>query len=1002
MVSAFIKKALKGGSDTLRHFADDAEYEYYGKDLKNEPTNVGGKVVLPERKGEDIKTLTEVFEGIGYNGGINLDRVGELFDKKLSEFDSIAVEAKNLLQNAKQNNKDLFNHARRNEISVEQAIIMATEKGFDEIAHRFLKRQPGELLKPEDVAGGFLVLQRLVQDMQYGADNLLKLDESDLAGHIEAHDKLEALSQLYTYIASSVGGTVSEYGRGLSYASHLEKILGVSSSLIDQKLDNLVNAISPVRGINNPQTKIKEIRYNAKAFTVLDFASKNAYVGITSKIANKTRRIFMESYINALLSNPVTHTINLSANGAFQGVRLLETGMAVPIGVVRQKAMKMLGKEVDPMDRFYLGEVNEFVHGSAMSFMDAVRLSGKAFITGRSGDLKSKIDLDEDRIGVGNTNNIADILEDLSTGKPSGMARAFINSLGVLNRSSFRFLATEDEFFKVMIKGRVKYQEAFRASMREIQARVESGYPLKRTDDMPEEELSAEEYGAQAYERVLENPSKEVLKKMEQTALEETFQADVSLGGKYSSAINTALNNDVMKVLGVPFYRTPTALFKNSFDRSLNVFTAPKKLAEGKGREFDEAVAKLVVGWGLATTLFFMTRNYYGDDTIIIGNGPVANYQFKDIVNKGANVPSCSVGFKQENGSYKFATFSRFDPLSMLACASADVSNFMTYSDDPEVSEALFNSFVLAVTEYSSSLPMLQGISDLGTLFTDRNQTGEKKFERFQRFLAQRATDATLSAGGNLLGIGYYFSKEGGQYPFVGSTSFQAGIERIYNPYGSITMIREDQLARMGTDRLEEVPVAIRAIYETINRHKSRNALYSNETYQSVNFWNEPVRQISPENLADLDVDFSGFELSVPGGLISMFNPIRIQSGDFSPLDQELTRLALGGYGKFANHSKKMRGYYLTAEDYINFVGYVNDVDKEGRIPGDDNYQVSERLLPSLDNAIKSTEYLKLDDENKFLYLNDILNNRKAGAREKLFSSGRLGNLFNRDNSTIQ
>ena len=49
-----------------------------------------------------------------------------------------------------------------------------------------------------------------------------------------------------------------------------------------------------------------------------------------------------------------------------------------------------------------------------------------------------------------------------------------------------------------------------------------------------------------------------------------------------------------------------------------------------------------------------------------------------------------------------------------------------------------------------------------------------------------------------------------------------------------------------------------------------------------------------------------------------------------------------------------------------------------------------------------SKEYLKLDNENKFLYLKDILDDRRDGAREKLFSSGRLGTLFARDNPDVQ
>ena len=1013
---SYFRNFLKKSGEYLDQFADDKEAQYYADQVPTEPTVIKQNVVMPELKGQtqdDLLAMTQAFEGVGMKGGLNVTRIGELFDKQLSEFDSIAVTAKNLLQQAKENNKDLFNKQRRSVgdnsgISVDEAIQLASEAGFDNLARRFLKRKPGELLRPEQVGGGMVVLYRLVKEMAYGAEKALAIDPANVAELEEAMLKVEALGQIYTYMSASIGGTVSEYGRGLSYVSHLDKFLKVDKENINKKMDEFIRSYSPLRD-SDPETRVKNIRFHMKNLVALNFADRAKYTDLISRTLNRSRNIFMESYINALLSSPVTHTVNMAGNGAFQASRLLETGVASMIGKARQGVMELAGVKMDPADRVYAVEAKAFIHGSLMAQKDALTLAGKTFITGRSGDLMSKLDIDESRIGIGNTRDISKILQEASEGNWGSF---FLNSMGVINTMSGRFLAVEDEYFKVMIKRRVQYQEAFKASLLEIQQRVDVGIPLKRTEDMKkpvfdgegnliEGELSAEEYGARVYQRVLEEPSKDVVKLMEKTALDETFQSPVQ-GSGFANGANFLINNDVMKVLGLPFFKTPTNIFKQTFDRSLNVFSAPKALMEGRGRDFDEALAKVVVGWGIGGTMLALAHGYYGDDVIITGTGPVTGYQFKDIVNKGANVPPSSIGFKMQDGSYKFVSFARFDPLSMLLTASADVSNFLSYSDDAEAGEALLNAFTLAVSEYSANIPFMQGLSEIGTLLADRHNTGEKKLERIQRFLAQRITDASLSASSNLGGIGYYFAEEGGNYPFVGSNSFHATLERIQNPDASLNMLTNEQLASLNTDRLEDVPVMIRAVYEVMNKHRSRNALFSNQTYSSVNFWNEPVRQVSRENLADLDVGFKNLGFKIPGEKLAMFNPVKIQSGKFTSLDQELIRLAVGGYGKFSNHKRKMRGYMLTAEEYLDFVGFVNTVDSEGRMPGEANYKVKEALLPSLTNAIKSKQYLKLDNEGKYQYLEDILNDRRDGAREKLFSSGRLGSLFARDNPDIQ
>ena len=309
--------------------------------------------------------------------------------------------------------------------------------------------------------------------------------------------------------------------------------------------------------------------------------------------------------------------------------------------------------------------------------------SRASYYTGRTvfshGSTWNQVPLPIGELTIGDSRNIAHIMEQYSQGN---WMPAFLNTVGVANSLSGRFLAAEDELFKVMIRKRVRYQEAYRAQHIEYEKRLSAGFSQKE----------AEDYASAMYTKYLSDPPPEVLIREKETALKETFQSPIKaegpVMGRIASGGNALFNNHVAKVLGVPFFKTPTNIFLEVADRSINIYPTMKALTNGKGREFDEAVSKLVTGWGIMGTVIALTSGYYGDDIIITGTGP-GNKKARAIINKGANVPSTSIGFKQDDGTYEFTSFNRFDPLSMLLVAAADYNNFVEYNGDADVSEKL-------------------------------------------------------------------------------------------------------------------------------------------------------------------------------------------------------------------------------------------------------------------------------------------------------------------------
>ena len=1006
--------------DILNKFGQPSETRIYGGDLPEKIERMGNKIVVPESKDSMDEIVNLFAPKKGKEKGMKLGRIGEIFDKNFDALDdqlvNIIGKPGDILQNLKAMNAELFEEARRGTMTLQDIAKQAGEIGFDKISETLMLRKPGQMLNPAEVFGGIILIQKLDQELMYGIDKLKGRMGDVQSGNIdpkifsdkqllEDYAKIQRLMEMSKTVTAQLGGGVSEGGRVLSVVSKIEQVLDVDFRTIDEKYEGLAQTtVDDIVGQNGRN----KIAYELQTLSALNFRQRQSYV--QNSPVKKSIDIIMEMYINALLSSPVTHSVNVAGNGVFQVMRVLETGVAGVIGNTRQAIRKGLGMRVDPEDMTMAIEAYAHLHGSLMAQKDAFTLMAKTLITGESGDIQAKFGkIDLERIGIGPktkfdkdgnvtvqaTNNVVEIMEQASRGELGG---AFLNTIGVATRLPGRFLAMEDEYFKVMIKRRVQYQEAFRASAIEIQRRVQAGVPLRRTPDMEKPvyndqgelikgELSAQEYGTAIYKQVLTNPSKEVRNRMTETALKETFQAPTGDG------FARIFGNPAVKFLGVPFYKTPTNIIKEIGDRTLNVFPTARALREGKGREFDEAFAKLVTGWGVMTTMTAFISGYYGDDIIITGTGP-GDSRARDILNKGANVPPTSIGIKQDDDSYKFISFNRFDPLSMLLIAVADYVNYAEYHPDSPLTEKLAKTLTMAVTEYSSAVPFLQGVAEFQNLVFNRFEGADSRESKLLSWLGSRTANVVMNVGGQAetftsLGAGSALRAVGVDYPFIGSNSLMGTLERLGDPTKSNTLLAPDQITG---DRIEDLGSFWKAFYLGLNQSRSRSPFFSKDLPGDVNFWGEELYQLDPNVLKE------------KGKLGMAFNPFRIQTGKYTPLDRELLRLSISGAGTFAYHGRKLGGYQLLNEEYINHVKTINNIDDNGNMPGDVGYNIKQTLLNKLNayiqpNTDESRAYfLAKDDEEKYELFQDVLENKRALAKEHIMSSNqRLINLKNAD-----
>jgi len=911
----------------------------------------GGEIVVKSSTDEAVENLNKALQEDGYKGkGLNLTRISEIFTDGI-EGDNLNLEK--ILINIKKDNQELFDYLRRPTMSMEEMIALAETAGAKKITQKLLKRKKGQLLPAEDFVGGLLIMIRNAQKLEQMAktissakDPKFLMSEDEL---LKLNQEFKLLLALQGNISAQVSGLSSEYGRGLGVAGNVQKLTNINITGYTDQINKLVN--------NMDQNTLE---YNANMYLVLPNAGK---LELAEKgWLLKGYDVAMEIWINQILGSPVTHAVNIAGNSLFQMQRTLETGLASVISEVRTLG----GRRGKTGDRVYFGESMAEMHGFALSLADALQSSATTLaLTGQSSDFLGKIDLKNKR-AIGNTDNLIDIAEQLRRGEFTSSA---IDTIGILTRLPGRFLASEDEFFKVIAERKVLYREAYRHGMIDYETALKSGYTKDQASEM----------FTQKYEDILTNTDQytDITSLMKKEADISTFTKDPE--GVWKTMVNFA-NLPGGKIL-VPFSKTPTNIVQETFDRTLNwspVYKAIKGKIDGKetqtGREFDMAMSKLTVGATTFSTMALIASGYFGDDIVINGSGPTKGKAKKFMT--GAKIPPYSIGVKQDNGEYKYITFSRFDPISGILAMGADYAYYAnnTGPDDPALL-ALMKAGTLASAEYSLNLPFLQGLSDVVKIVQNPYDDKDHIMERlFIQFPAEKLSEIGLTATGM---VNQYTN-----LPIVGSTSFTRTLERVQNPTASNTMLTERQLLQIEDSYL---PAAWKGFYTALNSAKAGNPMFSSELAPALDFWGNQIDQTN-------------------GSFFEYFSPIKVKEGGYNHVEKELIRLAEQEGDVFSNHSKKFNGVQLSDEQYNEYVTYINYCDpiddRIGLFPnmeipirngetkyvsGDSSYRANQSLLNALSTEILSPEYLnEIYDTEKYNRLSAILQDRRSCALDKV------------------
>lgn len=356
----------------------------------------------------------------------------------------------------------------------------------------------------------------------------------------------------------------------------------------------------------------------------------------------------IEAWKASILSGPVTHTANMMGNGVFTVLRAPVDALAATIGRMRGAPVGERVAMAEPLARLV-----GLVQGSA----DGLRQAATIIRTG----------------------------EEIGPSKVEQHRKAIEGTVGEVVRFPFRMLSAEDALFRGMNTRAELNTLAVR------QAAVEGLNPLTA------------EFRARVAQLV-DNPTAEMAKAAEEAATRFTFNTPL---GEMGQAVQRAVHKGHLE-WAMPFIRTPINVFEELARMTpLAPVLKPWKEAFAKGGvERDRALAELVIGTGIMTTVFAWAL-----EGKITGAGDPDPGKRRVQQAAGWQPYSVKIGDK-------FYSFERLQPVGTLMGIAADLAAVWDRLSDDEAEKLpkmLATAFANAVTNQT----FLQGLTNVVNAMSD-------------------------------------------------------------------------------------------------------------------------------------------------------------------------------------------------------------------------------------------------------------------------------------------
>lgn len=415
---------------------------------------------------------------------------------------------------------------------------------------------------------------------------------------------------------------------------------------------------------------------------------------LAKPVTRRIQDIFLEAWINGLLSNPQTHATNILSN-------LYTTFASIPERYIASR-MSNPGRvqnpvRVNPLDNGVVdGEAKAMLYGMQMGFRDAVNAARLAWATetGRFGKTAQKVENAKQKAIT--AENINRILGKFGVSPMNQTLSNAVDYVGKIYRLPARVLMTADEFFK-MINYRMELQ-----AMAYRQAAMEG--------------LVGDKAGARIAEPI-QKPTTEMRARAMAHANIQTFTGELGAVGKAVSSITERV--PIAKII-VPFVRTPENIFTYAWERTPFLAYARNQIRtdiKAGGAARDLALGKMAFGGMIAALAATLAASGY-----ITGNGP-EDRDLKKIMRDNGWQPN-SIRIGDVYYSYK-----RMDPVGMIIGMIADAAEIMGSLDDYSASK-LAMSIVLSMEHNLLDNLYLDGIMNVLDAIQDPGKQWHDYFKK--------------------------------------------------------------------------------------------------------------------------------------------------------------------------------------------------------------------------------------------------------------------------------
>ena len=429
------------------------------------------------------------------------------------------------------NNRVGFDAATRGRVTQAETERLAAELGMT--PDTLLARRKGQALNAEEALAARQILAKSGNELVNAAKGIRALDNPGDEMLADFQRKLVR----HAAIQEQVSGATAEAGRALQQF----RMLANSRTVRGEVLSALV-----ARG--GGKDRLKDA-----ADVLIDAAetSPGVFAAVAEKaIRPKWKDKLAEIYINALLSFPQTHAVNVTSNTLTSLAQIPEHATAALLGGVRQAFSRVA------LDRITGSEVGARAFGLLQGAKEGARMFSQSIRTGEASDLVAKVEGEQ--------------------------YKAIKGLKGEVVRIPTRLLTAEDEFFKGVARRMELAGEAVRIARKEG--------------------LKGEASKARIAELVA-NPTDDMLSKAMEYGRYLTFQRKL---GPAAQDISNFANRHIAAKVFLPFVRTPTNLIKFAAERS----PAAPLLKEWRadfmfgGERRDLAVSRMLLGTGFGLAIY--------------------------------------------------------------------------------------------------------------------------------------------------------------------------------------------------------------------------------------------------------------------------------------------------------------------------------------------------------------------------------------------------------------